>query len=447
MIASYIHPADQIVMFMQRIYDKGLTTTSGGNLSIRDAQGNIWITPAGIDKGTLTRRDIICVTPTGDVIGPHRPSSELPFHAGVYRRRPDLRAVLHAHPPALVSFSILRRLPSLDLMPTVRKLCPEMKMAAYAVPGSEALGENISTCFAEGCDCVLLENHGVCVGAPDLFTAFQRFETLNHTAQLELLASRLGNVKTLAPEDYRRSNTQTHLTMEEFQPADRTAEELAARRDMITLIRRSYRQGLFAATHGTYSVRLADGSFLITPFGRDRAYLEPEDLVLVRGAQREAGKIPSRAVALHGAVYEAHPETRAVLQAHPVHAMAFAVTDADCGLPSGDPFLVYPGDNGEPWDSIRQSYILLREIRRIPYGQLYENPRVLAEVLAPACPAILAENDCVAVTGDSLLQAFDRLEVLESTAESILDAMTLGNIVHISPAEAANLKVAFHLED
>ena len=226
MIVSYIHPADQIVMFMQRIYDKGLTTTSGGNLSIRDAQGNIWITPAGIDKGTLTRRDIICVTPTGGVIGPHRPSSELPFHAGVYRRRPDLRAVLHAHPPALVSFSILRRLPSLDLMPTVRKLCPELQMAAYAVPGSEKLGENISACFAEGCDCVLLENHGVCVGAPDLFTAFQRFETLNHTAQLELLASRLGNVKTLAPEDYRRSNTQVHLTMEEFQPADRTAEEL-----------------------------------------------------------------------------------------------------------------------------------------------------------------------------------------------------------------------------
>ena len=58
---QYIHPADQLVMFMQRIYDKGLTTMSGGNLSIRDTQGNIWITPAGIDKGTLTRKDIICV--------------------------------------------------------------------------------------------------------------------------------------------------------------------------------------------------------------------------------------------------------------------------------------------------------------------------------------------------------------------------------------------------
>src|SRR5699024_8889013 len=116
---QYIHPADQLVMFMQRIYDKGLTTMSGGNLSIRDTEGNIWITPAGIDKGTLTRRDIICVRPDGTCEGPHKPSSELPFHQSVYRQRPELNAVLHAHPPALVAFSIVRKLPNLDLIPTV----------------------------------------------------------------------------------------------------------------------------------------------------------------------------------------------------------------------------------------------------------------------------------------------------------------------------------------
>ena len=108
---QYIHPADQLVMFMQRIYDKRLTTMSGGNLSIRDDDGNIWITPAGVDKGTLTRRDIICVKPDGTVIGPHKPSSELPFHISVYKMRSDLHAVLHAHPPALVAFSIVRQCP------------------------------------------------------------------------------------------------------------------------------------------------------------------------------------------------------------------------------------------------------------------------------------------------------------------------------------------------
>ena len=62
---AYIHPADQLVMFMQRIYDKGLTTTSGGNLSIMDSDGNIWITPASVDKGALSRKDIICVHSDG----------------------------------------------------------------------------------------------------------------------------------------------------------------------------------------------------------------------------------------------------------------------------------------------------------------------------------------------------------------------------------------------
>ena len=325
---NYIHPADQLVMFMQRIYDKGMTTTSGGNLSIMDDDGNMWITPAGVDKGTLTRQDIVCVKPDGSCEGVHRPSSEYPFHAAVYKMRPDLKAVLHAHPPALVAFSIVRQLPNLDLLPSVRKVCSGMDIATYAVPGSDQLGENIGACFADGRDIVVLENHGVCIGAPDMFTAFQRFETLDYTANLEILAKRIGNIQHLSDTAFRVTETTTHLKMDDFIPHSHTSEELAARRDMITFIRRSYRQGLFTATHGTYSVRLSDGSFLITPFGMDRAYLEEDDLVRVKAGMKEQGKTPSRAVGLHQKIYEANPEIRAVLLAHPVHAMAFAVTDA-----------------------------------------------------------------------------------------------------------------------
>ena len=103
-----LHPRDQLVAIMNRIYHNGMTTLSGGNLSIRDDDDNIWITPAGVDKGKLTPKDIICVRPDGTSIGLHRPSSELPFHRAIYARRPDLRAVVHAHAPALVSFSIVR---------------------------------------------------------------------------------------------------------------------------------------------------------------------------------------------------------------------------------------------------------------------------------------------------------------------------------------------------
>lgn len=427
---NYIHPADQLVMFMQRIYDKGMTTTSGGNLSIMDEDGNIWITPAGVDKGTLNRNDIVCVKADGSVMGMHKPSSELPFHAAVYKMRPDLKAVLHAHPPALVSFSIVRKSPNLDLMPSVRKMCPEVKIATYAVPGSDELGDNIGKCFLEGCDIVLLENHGVCIGAKDMFTAFQQFETLDYAANLEILAKRIGSPKPLDAAAYQVSQTRTHLKMDDFIPSGHSVEELAARRDMITLIKRSYKQGLFTATHGSYSVRLSDGSFLITPFGMDRAYLEEDDLVRVKAGMKEMGKTPSRAVGLHEKIYELHPEISAVLLAQPVHAMAFAVTETEF-----DP------------RTIPESYILLRDVRRMPYGQNYIKQDLTAEYFGEATPAALVENDCVIVTGSTLLQAFDRLEVMESTAHSIINATAVGDIVHISTDEIEDLKVAFHLKD
>lgn len=427
---NYIHPADQLVMFMQRIYDKGMTTTSGGNLSIMDSEGNIWITPAGVDKGTLTRNDIICVKPDGAVVGPHRPSSELPFHAAVYKMRPDLRAVLHAHPSALVAFSIVRQFPALDLMTSVRKVCPEIKMAQYAVPGSDQLGAKVGACFAQGHDIVMLENHGVCIGAKDMFTAFQKFETLDYTANLEILAKRIGNIRHLPEDAHVITNTKTHLEMDCFTPDSHSSEELAARRDMVTFIRRSYRQGLFTATQGTYSARLSDGSFLITPYGQDRAYMEEDDLVLIKADKKEQGKIPSRAVGLHQKIYESNPNINAILQAHPVHAMAFVVTDAEF-----DP------------RTIPESYILLRDVKRLSYAELYAQQEKTAKEFSESNPAIMVDNDCVIVTGGSLLQAFDRLEVMESTAHSIINASSVGEIVHITQEEVEDLKVAFNLKD
>lgn len=427
---AYIHPADQLVMFMQRIYDKGLTTTSGGNLSIMDSDGNIWITPAGVDKGTLTRKDIICVHPDGTCDGPHKPSSELPFHESVYKMRPDLKAVLHAHPPALVAFSIIRKVPNLDLIPTVRNVCEDARIAVYGVPGSDDLGEKVGAVFADNCDIAILENHGVCIGAPNMFTAFQRFETLNYAAELQIQATKIGQVKSLTREAQRMAITTAHTKMDDFIPRNRSSEELSARRDMITLIRRSYRMGLFTATHGTYSVRLEDDSFLITPFGRDRAYLEEDDLVRVKANMKEVGKVPSRAVELHSLIYQNNPEIRAILQAHPLNAMAFAVTDAKF-----DP------------RTIPESYILLRDIKKVPYEQIYVDPVGTAREFGVANPALMIEEDCVIVTGDSLLQAFDRLEVLEATAHSIINSAAIGDIVHIADEEVEDLKVAFHLKD
>lgn len=430
MNTSYMHPADQLVMFMQRIYDKGLTTTSGGNLSIKDDNGDVWITPASIDKGSLSRSDIICVKADGSVIGPHKPSSELPFHLSVYERRPDLRAVLHAHPPALVAFSIVRKLPDLTLVHNVRKECEKVAMSTYALPGSEQLGENIGREFDKGNDIVFLENHGVCIGAKDMFSAFKLFESMEYAANLEILASKIGKPTPPNSDAYKHTQTSFHTMMDDFVPRTRSSEELAARRDMITFIHRSYRQGLFTATHGTYSVRLSDGSFLITPFGHDRAYLEEEDLVRVKHGMKEQGKIPSRAVAYFQAVYENNPDINAILLAMPPYAMTFAVTDT-------------------PFDprTIPESYILLRDITKESSDLMYLDMDRASKLFAPNRPAVMFRNDSVVVTGETLLKAFDRMEVLEATAHSIVAASDLGSIVHITDEEIEELKVAFHLEN
>ena len=427
---QYIHPADQIVMFMQRVYDKKLTSMSGGNLSVRDNEGNIWITPASIDKGSLTRRDIICVRHNGDCEGPHAPSSELPFHQSVYKLRPDLNAVLHAHPPALVAFSVVRRLPELNLTPTVRYMCNNIKMAAYAIPGSQALSAEVGKVFEQGCNIALLENHGVCVGAADMLTAFQQFETLNYAAELEALATRRGEIRPLSETACQMSKTNVCSELRNVSPQPCSSEELAARRDLIALIRRSYKMGLFTAAQGTYSTRLSDGSFIITPLHADPAYLEADDLVRIQDGAKEPGKAPDADVLLHQKIYDKNPKIGAIAFAQPVHSMVFAVTDM-------------------PFDTrtIPESYILLRDVKRIPFEAAYQNLDDVAAEFDNAHPVLLVENKSVMVTGASMLQVFDRLEVMEMTAASILDAQALGTIAHIPSDEIAALKTAFHLED
>ena len=106
-----MHPADQIVTIMNRLYYYGMTTTTGGNLSVRDGDGTVWISPSGVDKGSLRREDIVRITPEGEIVGHHKPSVEYPFHLAIYRHRPDLRVQHRAQDPRY--HHLPRRAPSL----------------------------------------------------------------------------------------------------------------------------------------------------------------------------------------------------------------------------------------------------------------------------------------------------------------------------------------------
>ena len=427
---SILHPADQIVTIMNRLYYYGMTTMTGGNLSIKDSDGTVWISPSGVDKGSLRREDIMQIKPNGEIIGIHRPSVEYPFHLGIYKKRPDLGAVLHAHPTALVAFSLIRKIPNTSIIPDAKLLCGKISIAAYACPGSEKLGENISAEFEKGIDTVLLENHGVVVGAKDLFTAFMNFETLDYLARLEINAGTLGGeIHTISDKHMEIFKLRTSPMLDFFHPKVRTSEEQAVRRDMCALIKRAYGEKLFTSEQGTFSCKLSDGSFVITPAGQDRAYIEPEDLVLIKDGKCEAGKTPSRSVLFHMDMYEQHEDVKTIIIAHPPHLMAFAVTDNvfDARL-------------------IPESYIALKTVRKFPFGSTFMQPKLLAREFSLKNPVAIIENDCAIAAGTSLANAFDRLEVMEYSAKSLIKAQSIaGDIVKISDAEVQEIEKVFNL--
>ncbi len=421
---QFQHPADQIVYFMKRIYDGGMTTTSGGNLSILDSDGNMWISPGGVDKGTLRREDIVCVKADGSISGRHKPSSEYPFHRAIYKMRQDARAILHAHPPALVSFSIAGRAPETASTPAIHTVCGKVGFAPYDVPGSEGLGEKVGAEFRKGFNVILLENHGACVAGIDMLQAFERFETLDFAARMLTRAVALGNPAVLSEAQLAAAANCGCGELPEFTVPARSSGELEARRQMAQLMRRAYRQQLFTAAEGFVAVRLGEDSFLVSPAAIDRAEAEAEDMVLVSGGRREAGRTPGCAAGVVRAIFAAQPELNAVIVANPPHLAAYGVTGVKF-----DPRV------------IPECYILLREMPAFPFGGVAE---AVAKV-SPRYPIVQVDSRCVISTGKSLLEAFDRLEVAEYSAKATIAAKSFGGMQPINAEQVTDLVKAFNL--
>ncbi len=422
-----IHPRDEIMQTMDRIYRYRMTTTSGGNLSIRDEAGDIWISPARVDKGNLTRNDIVCVRSDGTVDGLHPPSSEFPFHKATYAARPDIRSIVHAHPVALVAFSICRESPRTDIFHQAHSVAGKVGFAPYACPGSEQLGSHIADTFAQGCDSVILENHGVVVGGESLPHAFQRFEAFEFVGKTLIKAKQLGKVNYLTAQQLEQA-AQRSVDFVSYEPPTATATERELRRQLCDFIRRGCRQRLLISTEGSFSARLDEESFLITPTHQDRELLTPQDFVLVKGNEREAGKHASRAAKAHQAIYDKHPGVKAIVFAHPVNATAFSVTDSVFDV-----------------RTIPESYVFLRDVKRVPYGVQYQDDGQITNYVSTANPAAILENDGVIVTGRNVLDTFDRLEVLESTAEAVINARSVGTLSTMPDAVIDELRTAFNL--
>lgn len=420
-----MHPADQLIMIMQRIYERGLTTTSGGNLSILDDNGDIWITPSGIDKGSLTRADIMQVKPDGTVIGRHTPSVELPFHAHIYSIRPDVRAVLHAHPPTLVAYSLARKIPNTSLQADLHAICGDVVMADYEVPGSQKLGEYIAKRFSEGYSTVMMENHGCVIGAKSILEAYHVFEALDFAGRMEIGAKKVGLLHELNAQQIDAYATACKTPFGPLEAHKPSSEECGLRRDLCTFAKRAYEQSLFTAAQGAFSARLSDGSFLITPADGDLRLLAPEELVRVQGGACEAGKQAGYAAVLCEEIYTRHPETNSIALTFAPGVMAFACTDAQLDS-----------------RTIPESYIKLRNVARVPY---MTGAQEISSKISISSPVVIVENQCAVVTGRNLTDTFDILEVLEYSAKAVVATCDIAPLVRISDKEVRDIEIAFNL--
>ncbi|MCB0450324.1 MAG: class II aldolase/adducin family protein [Confluentibacter sp.] len=419
------HPRDQITRIISRIYKRGMTTTSGGNISIIDENGDIWVTPSAVDKGSLRASDIVCVKKDGTIIGKHKPSSEFPFHKAIYEERPDIKSVIHAHPPALVSFSIVRKIPNTNIISQAKHVCGPIGYAKYELPGSEKLGKVIAKEFKKGYKAIIMENHGTVLGGSDLTDAFERFEMMELCARTILYGSQIGTPNYLTDEQIFEFETQSTHILPEMKTTEHLPDEVEKRLAICKIVQRSCEQGLMISSYGTVSMRWKDNDFLITPTNVSRWEMGVEDIVQIKDGKREKGKIPSRATWIHQEIYKRNPKVNSIIMTQSPYLMAFGVTKSYLNV-----------------RTIPESWIFLQDIPSIAYGSHFK-ANTNSKIFENTTTALIIENDSVIITGNQLLQTFDYLEVAEFSAKSIVLGTTLGDMVPINDDQVEDLRKKF----
>ena len=190
-----------IVEVGRRLYARGYTASNDGNISVRLGPDRLLMTPTSVCKGFMTV-DMMCITDLDGkkVAGERTPSSEMQMHLEVYRRRPDVNAVVHAHPPLATGFAVAG-IP-LDRAVLAEVVCTlgSVPIAEYATPSTQELPAAVAK-YVQAHDGMLLANHGALTMGKDLFSAYYKMETIEHFAKISLVARLLGGERILSRDE------------------------------------------------------------------------------------------------------------------------------------------------------------------------------------------------------------------------------------------------------
>ena len=189
----------EIVTVCRRLYERGLIAGPDGNVSVRIAPDRILVTPSGMSKVDVQVDDLIELALDGkQVRGATRASSEVLMHLRIYQRRPDVHAVVHAHPPTATGFSVAGESFDTCVLPEMIFQVGWVPLVPYATPGTPALADAFEPFLAHH-DAFLMANHGATTVGATLLLAHQRMESLEHSARILLTARMLGRVNPLTP--------------------------------------------------------------------------------------------------------------------------------------------------------------------------------------------------------------------------------------------------------
>ena len=183
------------------VFQKGWVASNDGNITIRLDEDRILATPTGTCKGMMSHDDLILMDMDGKKIhGRKEGTSEIAMHLTVYRLRPDIRSVVHAHPPVATGFATAGRALNLALLPEVIISMGCVPLAGYGLPGTDALTDPMLPLIPKY-DAILMGNHGAVCYGEDVYKAYFRMETMEHFARIALVAELLGGAKALPREE------------------------------------------------------------------------------------------------------------------------------------------------------------------------------------------------------------------------------------------------------